>query len=82
MSPVIQITAGHAVRYSNDNGVTMTEYEDQEWYEVRPHVARGMVARGWAKLKSPPAVAQPHQPAAPEPAAKHESDDDKHKKRR
>jgi len=78
MAPVIQITAGHAVRYSTNNGVTMTQYEDQEWYEVPVHVARGMKDRGWARLSSPPV--EPAQPRQPEQAAK--AEDDKSKKRR
>ena len=82
MSTVVQITAGHPVRFSKDNGCTMTLYEDREWYEVPAHVARGMVARGWAKLQSPPAEAQPRQPSEPEPETNAKGEDDKHKRRR
>lgn len=61
MSPVIEIIAGHPVRYSLNNGIAMSEFDDGELYDVPPHAANGMMARGWAKLPSPsiPMAAQP-----------------------
>lgn len=49
MSPVIQIIAGHAVRYTKNN-TKEQEYDDGEFYEVPDHVAKGMVKRQWAKV--------------------------------
>jgi len=66
---VIEITAGHPVKYSMNN-IVMSEFDDHELYEVPPHVARGMEARGWAKLSSPsPPPAQP-QPSSDDAAPK------------
>jgi len=57
--PVIEITAGHVVEYSMNN-IVLSEFEPHELYEVPDHVARGMVAHGWAKLSFPsPSPAQP-----------------------
>jgi len=57
--PVIEITAGHMVKYSMNN-IVSSEFDDRELYEVPDHVARGMVAHGWAKLSFPsPSPAQP-----------------------
>jgi len=70
MMPVVQIT-GQGVKYSKNNYL-LSEFDDNELYEVPPHVARGMVERGWAKLSSqvPPATTttQPRQPSEAEPA--------------
>jgi len=65
MGTVIQIT-GKEVKYSLNNYV-LSEFEDQQLYEVPPHAARGMVERGWAKLASPDSpprttATQPRQP--------------------
>ena len=62
MSPVIQIIADEAVHYSTNNGITMLEYDPGELYEVPDHVAKGMIARNWAKL------ATGGEPRGPEPA--------------
>lgn len=48
--PIVQITAGHPVRYSTNNGFTMTEFDHGELYDVPVHVARGMLERNWARL--------------------------------
>jgi len=47
---LVQITAGHAVRYSMNNGLTLSEFDDGVLYEVPDHVARGMLARNWARI--------------------------------
>jgi len=74
---VVQIIAGHTVPYSRNNYM-LSGFEDGEYYDVPPHVARGMVARGWARLSQPPAEAvQP--PPHPEPA---KAEDDKARKRK
>jgi len=79
MSPVIQIIAGHAVRFSTNNGITVTEYDDGELYEVPPFVAEGMKRRGWAK----DAVIPREPEREPEPAPKETpKDEPDHKKRR
>jgi hypothetical protein len=90
MSPVIKITAGESVRYSKNNGITMSEFDDNEFYEVPQHVARGMLARGWAKLvnlggpggqpgeEPPPAPKPPAeepQPSGEPPEKEHENGD-------
>jgi len=62
MNPVIQIIAGHSVRFSMNNGISTSEFDDAEFYQVPPHVASGMVARGWAKIVSPHLADQPRQP--------------------
>ena len=80
--PVIQIIAGHSVPYSKNNYL-LSEFEDQELYEVPPHVARGMVERGWAKLSTiapPVSATQPRQPSEPEPAKADDKHDDKPKR--
>jgi hypothetical protein len=70
MSPVVLITAGRAVRYSTNNGIVMSEYDDGELYQVPQWIADGMVKRGWAKLATAETL-----------AAKAKSEDDKDKKR-
>lgn len=65
---VVRIIAGFPVLYSYDNGHTMTEHDDGEYYDVPPHVADGMLARGWAQLVQPPPDGQPHQPHQPHEA--------------
>jgi len=47
---LVQIIAGHAVRYSTNNGLTLSEFDDGVLYEVPDHVARGMLARNWARI--------------------------------
>jgi hypothetical protein len=81
--PVVQIIAGHSVLYSSNNGFTMTEYDDQEFYEVPPHVASGMMVRGWARVIVPPyAPAQSPPPeAAPEPPEPPKDEPERTKKR-
>src|SRR5262249_55190058 len=65
LMPIVQITAGHSVKYSTTNGLRMTEFDDGEFYEVPAHVANGMVARGWARLANPPGGADTDKPAPP-----------------
>ena len=60
---IIEITAGHPVKYSMNN-IVMSEFDDRELYEVPDHVARGMVAHGWAKLSSPSSSAAQPQPSS------------------
>ena len=49
MSKLVQIVASEPVRYSLDNGVTLSEFKPREVYSVPDHVANGMVKRKWAK---------------------------------
>lgn len=46
---VVQITHPEPVRYSRDNGITLTQYEPQELYDVPEYVAKGLIGRGWAR---------------------------------
>ena len=61
---IVQVTADNPVRYSLDNGITMTEFMPNEHYSVPDYAGRAMIARGWAR------PAQPHEapPAEPEPS--------------
>ena len=46
MSPIVAIVADEPVRYSMDNGVTLSEFEPGEFYNVPGmNVARGMIAQ-------------------------------------
>jgi len=69
MGTVVQITAKE-VKYSLNNFL-LSEFEENELYEVPSHVADGMVKRGWAKLSAPssPPEAQPRQPSEPKEEA-------------
>jgi hypothetical protein len=49
MSLLLRITSDKAVRYSLDNGVTQTEYEPGEVYQVPDWAGASMIKRGWAK---------------------------------
>ena len=80
MSPVVQITAGHAVELSPNNGIDIMQYEPGEFYSVPEHVARSMIRRGWAKLspggESPPEPKPEEPKPAPPPPPIREPDDD------
>lgn len=67
MSPIVQIIAGESVLYSLNNGITMLEFDDGEFYDVPDHVAKGMIARNWAKLATSPGGDPEHQPPPPAP---------------
>jgi hypothetical protein len=56
---LVKIIAASSVRYSSDNGLTLTEYEAGGVYEVADHVARGMARRGQARLFDPKKDAPP-----------------------
>lgn len=49
--PVVKIIAPEPVRFSSD-GFTPVVYDPGEFYDVPPHVARGMMdpARNWARF--------------------------------
>lgn len=81
MMPIVQIT-GQGVAYCKNNFL-MSEFVDQEFYEVPPHVAAGMVRRGWAKLSPqlPPAAAtQPRRPTDRELVKADDKQDDRPKR--
>jgi len=80
MSPVIQIVAGHAVRYTLSNGVLFSEFEDREFYEVPDYAAHGMIKRRWAVLAKP--SVEPQQPKAVEPVESTKPTEGAEKKRR
>jgi len=72
--PIVRMLQG-PVRYSSTNGINTTEYDKDKFYEVPPHVASGMVARGWAEVveasqlaaSDGPARAAPQQVPQPAP---------------
>lgn len=83
MHPVVRIIADQPVRYSLNNGYSMTQYEPGVTYQVPPFVAYGMVARGWAELIPPAELAKlaqeedkPPEPKAAEPEAPPKSGDE------
>src|SRR5262245_35820844 len=46
---VIQIIAKEPVRFSLDNGVTLSEFTPKQVYEVPDYAANSMIKRKWAK---------------------------------
>jgi len=78
VSVIIKIIADHPVPFSLNNGITVSEFEPEEFYSVSDFVARSMIARGWARKAKPNDFGdegeggKPKDPGPPPPADKPE----------
>lgn len=55
---IVQIVAPEPVRYSLNNGITLSEFAPREHYQVPDYAAAGMIKRGWARAVTQSELAQ------------------------